>query len=217
MNYKNIYDSIIKKAKEEELNGYRSLGYFEKHHILPKSLGGSNDKENLVKLTAREHFICHALLIRFLTGKDLYKMKWAFHQMCTWSIKSDSHIEKYVNSAIYESFKRNFQKGENNSQFGKRWYYNTLTGESKKFNNLPSGEWKPGRKFKEEINRVRKNSSITTAELAKRTNLILNSDVDLTKFGWQTKVSKLTGLTKREIYYAIKNSDILKTKVYVRK
>ena len=35
-----------------------NIGYYEKHHIQPKSLGGSNKKENLVRLTAREHFIC---------------------------------------------------------------------------------------------------------------------------------------------------------------
>lgn len=57
MDYKHIYYSIIEKAKNEDKDGKRSIGYFEKHHILPKSLGGTNDKENLVKLTAREHFI----------------------------------------------------------------------------------------------------------------------------------------------------------------
>lgn len=191
MNYKNIYDKIIKKAKEEELNGLRSLGYFEKHHILPKSLGGSNDKENLVKLTAREHFICHALLIRFLTGKDLYKMQWAFHQMCTWSTKSNSHNEKYINSTIYESFKRNFQKGKNNSQFGKKWYYNKITGESRSFKEKPNENWIEGRKPKiDKIKRIKKKSRITLKIFNEREQIILNADIDLTKYGWISKVSK---------------------------
>jgi 5-methylcytosine-specific restriction endonuclease McrA len=39
------------------------IGYKEIHHILPKSLGGSNDKSNLVELTAREHYIVHMLIM----------------------------------------------------------------------------------------------------------------------------------------------------------
>ena len=57
MDYKAIYYKIIENAKTEVENGKRSLGYYEKHHILPRSLNGTNDKNNLVKLTAREHFI----------------------------------------------------------------------------------------------------------------------------------------------------------------
>lgn len=49
-------------------------GYFEKHHILPKSLGGSNARNNIVSLTAREHYICHLLLARMTSGVFRYKM-----------------------------------------------------------------------------------------------------------------------------------------------
>lgn len=44
MNYKFVYDSIVLKAQ----NRTEELEYYENHHILPKSLGGSNDKTNLV-------------------------------------------------------------------------------------------------------------------------------------------------------------------------
>jgi hypothetical protein len=53
------YYSIISNRQNNP-----SDGYTEKHHIIPKSLGGSNKKENLVNLTAREHFVCHRLLMR---------------------------------------------------------------------------------------------------------------------------------------------------------
>lgn len=62
MNYKIIYDQIIERAKPRGLNKKSIEGYFEKHHIIPKCLGGTNDKSNLVLLTSREHFICHHLL-----------------------------------------------------------------------------------------------------------------------------------------------------------
>lgn len=61
MNYRNIYNRIINKAINEK--DLRINGYYEKHHIIPKSFGG-NKENNLVKLTAREHFICHWLLVK---------------------------------------------------------------------------------------------------------------------------------------------------------
>lgn len=59
MDYEKIYNQIIDRAKTRQLEGYR-----EKHHILPKCMGGSNGRENIVELTAREHFVCHWLLCR---------------------------------------------------------------------------------------------------------------------------------------------------------
>ena len=46
-------------------------GYTEKHHIIPKSMGGSNAKSNLVALTAKEHFICHLLLTKMTDAKGM--------------------------------------------------------------------------------------------------------------------------------------------------
>lgn len=57
MDYQKIYNQLIERAQNRTLEGYT-----EKHHIIPKCLGGSNNKENLVELTAREHFLCHRLL-----------------------------------------------------------------------------------------------------------------------------------------------------------
>lgn len=69
--YTTWYWSIISNAKS--LNRSRRQGYFERHHIIPKSLGGTDLAENLVLLTAREHYVCHLLLTKMLDGnhKDL--------------------------------------------------------------------------------------------------------------------------------------------------
>lgn len=67
--YHTWYNMIIEKAKVRTLNGYR-----ERHHIIPKSLMGTNDPENIVKLTPREHFICHRLLTKITIGEEKYKM-----------------------------------------------------------------------------------------------------------------------------------------------
>jgi hypothetical protein len=69
-----------------------SEGYTEKHHIIPKSCGGSNLKENLVKLTPKEHFICHLLLIRMTEGQFRYKMAYALNRMLTTNGKQDRYI-----------------------------------------------------------------------------------------------------------------------------
>lgn len=61
MDYSIIYDKLILKAKTEE----RSKGsgiYYERHHIIPKCIGGTDNKSNLVLLTAKEHYVAHKLL-----------------------------------------------------------------------------------------------------------------------------------------------------------
>lgn len=70
--YLNWYRAIISKASQRQLNGY-----VEKHHILPRSLGGDNSIVNIVSLTAREHFVCHLLLPKITTGYHQELMKFA--------------------------------------------------------------------------------------------------------------------------------------------
>lgn len=60
MNYSKIYEQLVQKAKARNLQGI----YVEKHHIVPKCLGGTDSIKNIVKLTAEEHFVAHQLLIR---------------------------------------------------------------------------------------------------------------------------------------------------------
>ena len=61
MNYQKLYNKITDTARSK--NRVRSKEfYFELHHIIPKCLGGNDNKENVVFLTPKEHFICHKLL-----------------------------------------------------------------------------------------------------------------------------------------------------------
>jgi hypothetical protein len=61
MDYKKHYENLIKSRLNRKL---KKGVYYEKHHIIPKCWGGSNKKENIIKLTAREHYIAHWLLYR---------------------------------------------------------------------------------------------------------------------------------------------------------
>lgn len=70
MNYENIYNALVEKAKARGLDKSQHEGYFEIHHILPKCLGGSDEKDNLVMFTGREHFIAHMLLWKAYPDND---------------------------------------------------------------------------------------------------------------------------------------------------
>jgi hypothetical protein len=62
MNYEKIYNAIVSKAKAEDRKKIKDGIYYERHHIIPKCMGGSNDKSNLILLTAKEHYMSHRLL-----------------------------------------------------------------------------------------------------------------------------------------------------------
>ena len=100
--YKQWHDNIIARGKNRILTGYK-----EKHHIIPKSLGGNNSKENLVALTPKEHFIIHMLLCKFTLGKSRIKMLNAFHAMIYFTKKNRNYK---VTSRIVEKLKIEFQK-----------------------------------------------------------------------------------------------------------
>lgn len=93
--YTRWYYNIIANAQSRTI-----AGYTEKHHIIPRSLGGTNSKSNLVHLTAREHFICHLLLTKMTLGNDMYKMKYALNMIS--NIKNIGAGRYTPSSKLYE-------------------------------------------------------------------------------------------------------------------
>lgn len=84
------YNNIVANAKSRILD--KSI-YTENHHAIPKSLGGGNDKSNLVRLTAREHFICHMLLVKMINDPPLKaKMQFALNAFRRSSNNQNRHI-----------------------------------------------------------------------------------------------------------------------------
>lgn len=71
MNYIKIYNELINKRKLTPPENC----YIEKHHIIPVCMNGTNDKDNLVPLTAREHYIAHALLVKIHRNDKRYYYK----------------------------------------------------------------------------------------------------------------------------------------------
>jgi hypothetical protein len=84
----------------DALKGQSVDGYAEVHHIVPRSLGGSDDAGNLIRLTARQHYVAHWMLARAIGGSASR----SFFMM--------SNFGKYgrVNSATYEIGRKEYSK-----------------------------------------------------------------------------------------------------------
>lgn len=100
MNYLKIYCNLIRKAE----NRTHPEGYTEKHHTFPVSIYGKNNR--IVVLTAREHYIAHALLVKIckkrysISHRNTHKMIYAYNLMY--------NSGKCNTSALYEYYKKYF-------------------------------------------------------------------------------------------------------------
>lgn len=101
MNYLKAYNNIVEKASSRGLRkNKKKFGYTEIHHIKPRCIGGTDDKENLVQVTAREHFILHLLLTKIYP--DEHGIIIAAHFI---GCLSSSRYDYKVNSRISEYLK----------------------------------------------------------------------------------------------------------------
>ena len=95
-----IYFSLILKARVRETND----GYKERHHIVPRSLGGNDQETNIVVLTAKEHYICHRLLTKYVIGNGYHKMLFALDAM---GMQSKNTINRYrMPARVYQYNRR---------------------------------------------------------------------------------------------------------------
>lgn len=86
--------------------------YMERHHIIPRALGGNDASSNLTLLTPREHFVAHVLLIKITESHNKRKMCYALHKM----MHSMSRLrpDKVYSKSIYAA-SRIYQGGLNTS------------------------------------------------------------------------------------------------------
>lgn len=200
MNYLNIYNSLIGKIKSEN-RGQDIEKFFEVHHIIPKCMDGSDDMENLIKLTYREHFIAHRLLAKIYPTN--HKIQYAF-----FCLIRNPHGNRIITSRMFNVLKVNHSKFMS-------WYM--------KINN-------PGQNTKtKEINKARLSSDKNPMRLhpeknnANRKTIVEYSTGEIKEFPTRSSfVNTLSdiGLTASQIRYKINNNALLEygiTNVQVEK
>jgi len=99
--YSKVYFSTIEKAVTR---GWKKARGRERHHIIPQSLGGSNDKSNLVYLSCREHFLCHWLLVKMTEGEYYHKMVYALMGMRAEN-KQQERYHTIFTARVYEKYR----------------------------------------------------------------------------------------------------------------
>lgn len=89
MNYKEIYESIILRAKTRQ----QPDCYTEKHHVVPRCMGGDDNESNLAILTPEEHYVCHQLLVKIYPNS--IKLLYAARCMCYLTNKGPKRNNKF--------------------------------------------------------------------------------------------------------------------------
>jgi len=121
--YEKWYQQITQNGKTSRQPGD------ERHHILPRSLGGSEDRSNIAFVTAREHFICHWLLTKiYPAGEEHWKMVNAFRMMRAENPRQKRYTTK-ITARVYENLKKEYSilqsqrvSGENNPMHGDKFF-----------------------------------------------------------------------------------------------
>ena len=108
--YYRCYLRIIDNAKNRILD---KDGYVEKHHILPKSMGGSNKKENIIALTAKEHYVCHVLLTKCTTVYYLKLMRYALGKF----IQSNKYQKRNFTARQYQNIRESISLARTGTTF----------------------------------------------------------------------------------------------------
>lgn len=119
MNYQNIYNRLINKAKSRQ---NPPNIYVEVHHIIPRSIGGTLDKDNLVELTLREHYLAHELLVRIYPKcNELKYALWMMTVTTIGSLKNSKNARGLRKDDLY-SFDKNLRITSRQYEFAKEEY-----------------------------------------------------------------------------------------------
>lgn len=141
MNYVKIYNDLISRAKSRTLTVY-----FERHHIVPKCVGGDDSLTNLAELTPEEHYFAHQLLVKIYPGNNSI-----LHAAVMMTVGnglnrglSKNKLYGWLRRKLSQSAKS--RTGTANGSYGKSWYHDPTTLEAGKFleQDIPSG-WNRGR------------------------------------------------------------------------
>jgi hypothetical protein len=162
-------------------------GYTEKHHIVPKSFGGNDSKENIIKLSARQHYIAHFLLAK-ATGNP--KMIKALHKMVystTGDVQRDYKISSRVYSYVREEHSKIVSQYSKNTVVARQIYTEEVKRIPKalfdKYNGILYEALAKGRKDREETRLKKSRASMRPRKV--KQNSITRS-IAASKYSYQT-------------------------------
>jgi len=158
MNNLQLYTKIIQNAKNQNRIKSKNF-YFELHHIIPKCLGGTNEKKNVVLLTPKEHYICHKLLTRIYpsnskimfalqmmiyTHKDLRKLKLSSRDYtCIKELRYKNGLPEETKQKMRDAIRPKISdEGRLNISIGLDKYFNSPQMVEKRNNKLQQREQK---------------------------------------------------------------------------
>lgn len=105
MNFLKIYNDLIEKA----VNRKGNLQVYEKHHIIPVSIGGSDDISNIIELTPKEHFFAHKILVKIYPENK--SIKYAYCMMAFTTIKANKkYFNKICSNRYYKVSSRDYEE-----------------------------------------------------------------------------------------------------------
>jgi len=200
--YTKFYYSLINKRKDESPEGI-----IENHHIIPKCLGGSNEVENIVKISPREHFVCHLLLTKMTIGEDKRKMHWALHRM---AFSKTSKMSRKYTSREYDLARKihsNFLKSYHPSKFNPNWIKSVSDGVTNSWKDDDKRREKFSKTMKENMSKWRSENSkefVRNQKKASQASKFANCKQLEYKgkiyIGW-SELERETGLNKAQYKY----------------
>jgi hypothetical protein len=131
MNYQKIYDALITKAKSRPTEPEQ---YYESHHVRPRCLGGGDNEENLVLLTAEEHYVAHQLLVKLNPGHG--GLAYAAYLMTIFCARKQGRVTNklfgWVRKAKVSSHKEFMNTPEMKAKFSELHKGKTVSEETRK-------------------------------------------------------------------------------------
>lgn len=135
--YYKTYNQLIDKCIQMESEGYPDDMYTEVHHILPKCMGGTNDKSNLVRMPVRYHIVAHLLLSKiYINNNKLICAAFLMININNTIISSRVAAqvrEAFINSRIGTHHSEETKKKMSESQLGEKnhMYHREFTFEER--------------------------------------------------------------------------------------
>jgi AraC-like DNA-binding protein len=191
VNYSRIYDSLITRAKDRQIDNNQ---YYERHHIIPRCCGGGDEELNIVCLTGREHYIAHLLLWKMFPSN--YKLLFAFRMM---SHANNNGLRTYRYSArLYEAARQSLSTYlKTNKEIGMK-VAAALRGRKQNIEHV-----------RKRMNSRKRNGKKYTAEQIEKYR---NGRLRALARGWRPNTTGLRQRVKGEFKHSDKTKDILRHK-----